>query len=120
MAHDPILAERIRFELLGLPGLDEKAMFGGVCFLVNGNMCCGVAGRELMLRLGDELAAAALAEPHVRPMAFTGRPLKSMVYVDAAGIEAPDALRSWLERAVAFARSLPAKDRAADKRRAKK
>jgi TfoX/Sxy family transcriptional regulator of competence genes len=109
MAHDALLADRIRVILGRRRGVTEKKMFGGVCFLVNGNMACGVAVDDLMLRLGDESAAAALEEPHTRPMDFTGKPLKRMVYVAPAGIRGDDELRSWVDRGVAFARTPPPK-----------
>lgn len=82
-------------------------MFGGLAFLVNGHMACGVQGTALVLRLGAEGAAAARRRPHVRPMDFTGRPLASMVYVDAAGCRRDADLRAWVDEAVRFARGLP-------------
>ena len=84
-------------------------MFGGIAFMLGGNMCCGVNGKDLMLRLGEEGAASALAERHARPMDFTGKPLKSMVYIGPAGTRADGDLRAWVGRAVKFARTLPAK-----------
>ena len=87
----------------------EIKMFGGLCFTINGNMCCGVAKQDLMLRLGNDGAADALEEPHVRPMDFTGRPLRSMVFVAARGVAQDDALRNWVNRAVTFALTLPPK-----------
>jgi TfoX/Sxy family transcriptional regulator of competence genes len=109
MAYDPELAERIRTTLARRRGVSERKMFGGICFMVNGNMCCGVVRSDLMLRLGDEGAEAALDAEHTRPMDFTGKPMRSMVYVDAAGIETDEDLKSWVERAFDFARSLPPK-----------
>ena len=108
MAYDEELAERVREVLLGDPGLSERKMFGGLCLMLGGHMCCGVVGSELMLRLGEEGADAALAEPHVRPMDFTGRPMSTMVYVDPGGY-AGDGLARWIERAATYARSLPPK-----------
>ena len=84
-------------------------MFGGLAFLIAGNMACGIVGQDLMLRLGEERADAALDEPHVRPMDFTGRPMKSMVYVAAAGIATRDSLEIWVGRGVEFAAGLPPK-----------
>jgi len=109
LAYDETLAARIRGALAPRDDIDERKMFGGLAFLMRGNMCCGVVGDTLMLRLGNEGAAQALAEPHTRPMDFTGRPLKSMVYVGPAGIAADADLKSWVGRAVAFADSLPPK-----------
>ncbi len=84
-------------------------MFGGIAFLVNGNMCCGVTGTALMLRLGKAGADDALSEPHVRPMDFTGKPMSTMVYVDPEGTASEEDLAYWVGRAVAFANSLPGK-----------
>jgi TfoX/Sxy family transcriptional regulator of competence genes len=108
MAYDEELAERVREELQADPALSERKMFGGLCFMLHGNMCAGVVGERLMLRLGGPAAEAALREPHVSPMDFTGRPMKGMVYVEAEGL-AGRALARWVEQAAAHARSLPAK-----------
>lgn len=89
MAYDLHLADRIRVVLGRMGEFSERKMFGGLCFMVNGHMCCGIVKSALMLRLTPATAAAALREPHTRPMDFTGKPMKSMIYVDAAGIE-PD------------------------------
>src|SRR5258708_36368521 len=87
MAYDLGLADRIRVVLGHLGDFSERKMFGGLCFLVSGRMCCGIVKSDLMLRLTPETAAAALREPHTRPMDFTGKPMKSMIYVEAAGID---------------------------------
>jgi len=84
-------------------------MFGGIAFLLNGHMTCGVNKESLMLRLGNEDAAKALTEPHARPMDFTGKPLKSMVYIDPAGYRSDADLLHWVSRALKFAKSLPPK-----------
>jgi len=84
-------------------------MFGGVAFLVRGNMCCGVVGNDLMVRVGADGYKDALARPHVREMDFTGRPLKGMVYVSAIGVRTAKQLQSWVDRGAQFAKSLPAK-----------
>jgi TfoX/Sxy family transcriptional regulator of competence genes len=109
MAYDETLAARIRQALAPRPDIDQRKMFGGIGFMLSGNMCCGVAGERLMLRLGNEGAAAALREPHTRPMDFTGKPLKSMVYVDLEGIASPEDLNRWVNRAADFAAALPPK-----------
>jgi TfoX/Sxy family transcriptional regulator of competence genes len=90
-------------------GISEQKMFGGLAFLRHGNMVCGVMGAELMLRLGPDLAEAALEEPDTRPMDFTGRPMKSMVIVAPAGFASDEALAGWVERALGFAATLPPK-----------
>ena len=106
MAYDEELADRIRVVLADQPSLTKRKMFGGLAFMIGGNMACGIVKDELMLRLGAEGADAALDEPHVREMDFTGRPMTGMVYVERACLD--DAgLRRWVERAAAHARSLP-------------
>ena len=109
MAYDETLAGRIRKALTPRPDVMERKMFGGLAFMLRGNMCCGAMNDTLMLRLGNELAAAALKEAHARPMDFTGKPLKSMVYVDAPGIASDEDLYSWVNKAADFAETLPAK-----------
>lgn len=108
MSYDEKLAVRIR-RVLDRDDVEEKRMMGGLTFMVGGHMCCGVTGSDLMLRLGEEGAAAALAEPHVRPMDFTGKPLKAFVFVDADGAAADGALRGWIRRALRFVATLPPK-----------
>jgi len=108
MAYDELLAERVREELQADPGYSERKMFGGLCFMLHGNMCAGVVGEQLMLRLGAPAAEQALAQPHVSPMDFTGRPMKGMVYVDRDGLKGA-ALTRWVDQAASFTRGLPAK-----------
>jgi TfoX/Sxy family transcriptional regulator of competence genes len=109
MAFDEVLAERVRGALSSVPDVAERRMFGGLAFMVSGHMACGILGDELMLRLGNEDAGRALDEPHTRPMDFTGRPMRSMLFVERAGVEADEALNAWVDRGVDFARSLPPK-----------
>jgi TfoX/Sxy family transcriptional regulator of competence genes len=111
VAYDEELADRVRVVLAAEPGLTERKMFGGLAFMVNGNMACGIVGDELMLRLGADGADAALAEPHVRQMDFTGRPMTGMVYAEREGLD-DAAVRRWVEQAAGFARSLPPKVKA--------
>ncbi len=109
MAYSEDLAERIR-DILALDGdVVEKKMFGGVCYMTGGNMGVGIVKDELMVRVGPDEHEDALAEPHVRPMDFAGRPMKGMVYVAVPGIAADADLRRWVERGMTFARSLPRK-----------
>lgn len=108
MAYDEALAERIRDALADTADVTERKMFGGLAFMVAGHMVCGVVHDDLMLRLGPEGADAALDQPHVRPMDFTGRPMSSMVYIAPAGLGG-EALVDWVHAAVAFADRLPAK-----------
>src|SRR5579863_4620114 len=109
MAYDLGLADRIRVVLGRSGSFAERKMFGGLCFLVNGHMCCGIVKSDLMLRLTPETAKAALSEPHTRPMDFTGKPMKSMIYVDAAGIDSDPSLERWVRTAERVAQALPSK-----------
>lgn len=109
MAYDEQLANRIRDLLATTPHVTERKMFGGLAFMIAGNMACGIVGSDLTLRLGEDGADAALEQPHVRPMDFTHRPMKTMVYVDRAGTDTHGALKSWVGKATAYAASLPAK-----------
>jgi TfoX/Sxy family transcriptional regulator of competence genes len=110
VAYDETLADRVRAALAGEDGLTERKMFGGLAFMLHGNMACGIVKDELMLRLGPGGADRALDEPHVRPMDFTGKPMTGMVYVDPAGLDDSD-LRRWVGEAAAYARTFPPKSR---------
>jgi TfoX/Sxy family transcriptional regulator of competence genes len=92
VAYDEDLADRVRSVLPAGEAVTEQQMFGGLAFMLDGHMFCGVVKDTLMLRLGPEAAGRALAQPHVRPMDFTGRPMKGMVFLDLAGLHG-DALR---------------------------
>ena len=109
MAYDGGVAERVRMVLCDRDGVTERKMFGGLAFMVEGHMACGVVGEDLMARVGPDQHEQALAEPHVRPMDKTGRPMKGMVYVDAEGIAEDDALALWVNRTTAFVDTLPPK-----------
>lgn len=84
-------------------------MFGGIAFMLAGNMAVGVIGEDLMVRLDPADAERALGDPHARPMDFTGRPAKNMVYVDAEGTASDEDLETWVEAGVEYAASLPPK-----------
>ena len=109
MAYDEELAERVRRALAGRKGLSEKKMFGGIAYMLRGNMCCGIVKDQLMVRVGPERHAEALAQPHARPMDFTGRPMRGMVYVTPEGCRTDEALKRWVEQGLNFAATLPAK-----------
>lgn len=109
MTYDETLANRLRTALQGEAGLSEREAFGGLSFLINGNMSVGVIGEEMVVRVGPEGFAEALSGDHVRPFDFSGRPMKGWVYVAAPGLTADKDLNRWAQRGVAFARSLPAK-----------
>ncbi len=109
MAYDVALAERIAGLLKRRRGVTQKQMFGGVGFLVNGKMCYGVIRDKLVVRVGPEHYQQLLRKPHARPMNFTGRPLKGFVYVMPQGVRNRTALKVWLDLALRYVASLPAK-----------
>lgn len=109
MAYDEKLANRIRTALKKAPHFTEKKMFGGLAFLYQGNMCCGVIEDKLVLRIGPEQHEECLAKPHVSPMDFTGRPMRGMIYVSQAGLKTDASLASWVEKALHFTSTLPPK-----------
>ena len=109
MAYDEGLAHRIREVLADRPGLTEKKMFGGIAFMVQGNMACGVSGEEIMVRVGPDEMDSAAAQAHVRPADMAGRPMKGWVLVAPGGYEADEDLEGWVRRGVDFALSLPPK-----------
>jgi TfoX/Sxy family transcriptional regulator of competence genes len=111
MAFDEALADRIREVLAARPALSERRMFGGIAFMLAGNMAVGVVGDDLMVRLDPADAERALAEPHTRPMDFTGKPMKNMVYVDPEGTASDEELAAWVEAGADYASSLPPKTR---------
>ena len=110
MAFDEQLDRRISRIVRRRKGVTTKKMFGGVAFLSWGNMFCGVVGEDFMVRVGPDGYEEALSEPHVREMDFTGRPMKGMIYVSPRGTRSDDDLQTWIEKGLAFARSLPRKD----------
>jgi TfoX/Sxy family transcriptional regulator of competence genes len=109
MPYDQDLANRIREQLADQDTVTEMEMFGGIAFLVAGNMAVGVSREELMVRLGKEHADEVVGQPYARPFDMTGRPMKAWVLVGQAGFETDSELAAWVERGVAFARSLPPK-----------
>lgn len=111
MAYDEKLASRVRSLLVERPGYSERKMFGGLCFMLNGNMACGIVKDELMVRLPPDTYQDTLSRPHARPMDFTGRPMKGMVYVGTDGIREDTALAEWVERGAGYAAALPPKAR---------
>jgi TfoX/Sxy family transcriptional regulator of competence genes len=107
------LATRIRKALAKRRNVTEKSMFGGLAFLVGGRMCCGVLGDDLVVRVAADRYDAALARPHVRPMDFTGRPMKGFIYVGPGGTKSGPALLKWLEEGIAAARAAKGKNKKA-------
>ena len=108
MAYDEELAERVCEELQSDLAYSERKMFGGLCFMLHGNMCVGVVGDRLMLRLGERAAEEALQKRNVSPMDFTGTAMKAVVYVGQVALD-DAALARWVDQAAGFARSLPPK-----------
>lgn len=112
VAFDEELAGRVREQLASKEGVTESAMFGGLAFLLDGNMVFAASGRGgLMVRVGAEAYEHALAEPHAAAVEMSGRPVRGWVLLDAADVSEPDRLRAWIERGLAFARTLAPKHR---------
>ena len=112
MAYDEKLAARIASILSGLePAVEaeKRKMFGGLCFMVNGRMACGVHNADLIAKFDPERHAALAAKPGARPFDFTGRPARGILYVGPAGIKTAAALKGWVEAGVRYALSQPAK-----------
>ena len=109
MNYDPEAAGRVRHVLSDRDGAVEKRIVGGLSFLVNGNMCCGITGRALMVRVGAKGREQALREPHVRAHAAPRPGPVRLHLCRAAGFAADDALASWVQRGLDFVSGLPAK-----------
>jgi hypothetical protein len=109
MPFDDNLAARVRKLLGRRKNLSEKKMFGGIGFLLNGNICCGVWKEFLILRLGDDAARIVLTEEHTRPFDITGRPMRGWAMVEPVGWGDGARLRRWIDWATEFTKSLPAK-----------
>lgn len=110
MPYDPGLADRFRSALGQHPAVTEKKMFGGLSFLFRGNMAVGVLNDDLLVRLSPSEGEAALREPHIRPMDFTGRPMKGWIFVGPGATGTPKGLQGWVDRGIKYAGSLPPKD----------
>lgn len=119
MSYDERTAERVRRILSSKVDVVEKRMFGGLCFMVNGSMCCGLTNAALMVRVGPDHYDEVVAQPHARPMDFTGRPLAGMVYVDPQGYETDESLAAWIQRGVDF-RSALTSSHASPRKRARR
>lgn len=109
MAYDEILAERVRSHLAGMPLLVEKKMFGGIGFLLQGNMACGVHGENLIVRVDPQEYETLLARPHVRPFDMTGKPMRGWIFVLPEGVESQAELAEWIKMGLEYAGSLPGK-----------
>ena len=106
MVYDEELAHRIRAIVTGSAGVTEKVMFGGLAFLLNRKMFCGIVGSDLMVRVGAQRYEQELSRAHVRPMDFTGRPMRGYVFVAPAGFRTRAQLSSWVRRGLDQAASL--------------
>jgi len=106
MSYDAQTVERVRRALAGRDDITEQKMVGGLSFLLRGTMCCGVTGSRLMVRVGAQNRDRVLAEPHVQPMEFGGRPLAAFVCVQPDGFRTDAALLSWIQRGLDFVASL--------------
>ena len=109
VAYDIDVADRIRARIGPRPGLTEREMFGGVAFMINGNMAIGVSGAELMVRVGKEAHEEAVARPGARTFDMGARPMRGWISVTDDGYDSEDDFGYWVEHGVAYAGSLPAK-----------
>lgn len=107
MPFDADLTARVRQILEEHGPIDERKMFGGIAFMFKGYMCCGVLNDDVVVRLGPERAEEALANAHVRPMDFTGRPLKGYVFVAPAAARTESMLRRWIRSSLEYVETLP-------------
>lgn len=108
MPYDPELADKMRAALKAIPGIAEKKMFGGYCWMLNGNMLCGVEVGRFMFRVGKDLEAEALARSGAKPMDITGRPMRGIIWVQEENAQGRDLL-DWIELASRFVGALPPK-----------
>ena len=108
--YDENLATRIREALAHKKNIEEKKMFGCICFFLNGNALAGVWKDRLIVRLGPDEGEAPLLEQHVRAFNFTGRAMRNWVAVEPDGVEDDDQLKDWIQRAVKFVGKLPRKE----------
>ena len=109
MAYDERLAARVRKLLAPQDGLSDKKMFGGISFMLRGNMCCGVNGDRMMVRVGPDAYEKALSLKHAKPMDFTGKPLRGFVYVESEGVKTAKQIQAWVDRGLKFVKGLPSK-----------
>lgn len=109
MAYSEALANRVRAALAGQELLEEQKMFGGLAFMLHGNMCFGIIKDDLMVRVGPDQYDAALAQPYARELDFTGRPMRGMVLVTSPGLASDNDLTAWVQRGLQFVSTLPPK-----------
>ena len=104
-----VLADRVREVLSEREGVSQRRMFGGVCFMIHGNMCVGTWKGSLIVRLDKKDHDKTLAEPHTKPADITGRVMKGWALLEPAGIDSANDLETWVDRAASYAESLPPK-----------
>ncbi len=109
MAFDKQLAERMRAVLGTTAGIEEKTMFGGIAFLLNGNMCCGVNKDRAVLRINPKDSSEAIRQPGAGPFDITGRPMKGWIMVGPEGCSGDEDLARWIQQAREFVATLPPK-----------
>lgn len=109
MSFDKGLAERIREYFQDRSDVEEKRMFGGLCFMVSKHMCCGIVKDTLMARVGPDNYGSCLKRKHAKEMDFTGKAMKGMVYVNPEGLDSDEGLAKWLDVCLSFVESLPPK-----------
>jgi TfoX/Sxy family transcriptional regulator of competence genes len=109
MAYSETLADDIRMRIGNHPGITEREMFGGIAFMVHGNMAVGVTGEELMVRVGKDAHDEAVSQPGARIFDMSGRPMKGWVLVSPEAFGTDSALDGWIQQGVGYAESLPAK-----------
>ncbi len=109
MSYDEGLAERIRDYFQNRRDVEEKKMFGGLCFMVSNQMCCGIVKETLMLRVGPDNYENCLATKHASEMDFTGKAMKGMIYVAPEGFDSDAKLKNWINICTGFVESLPPK-----------
>lgn len=109
MAYDEGLAQRIREHLQDQTDVEEKKMFGGLCFMISRHMCCGILGDKMMARVGPDRYNERLQKEHARTMDFTGKPMKGMLYVEPGGLQSDQHLSEWIEVCLKYIQTLPPK-----------
>lgn len=109
MAYNEQLVSRVRNLVSNKPGYSERKMFGGMSFIINGNMACGVNEDNLVVRVGPDAYQEALGKPHAKAADMTGRSIKGWVTVEPAGLTNEQDLLAWVDRGVSYASSLPPK-----------
>jgi len=107
MAYSDELVKRLRRVFQDRTDVAEKKMFGGLTFMVRGHMCCGVAGEDLMVRVGPDQYVDSVLLPHARPMDITGRAMKGFVFVEPAGLKSDTDLKDWVDQGIKFVSTLP-------------